>query len=501
MTTEQTIQGEAGLMDEHVDGVVIYCDGSFRRQRGGWGLHLYGYNTTALTRSIGIKQLPTKQGYIKSELTDTVTPVFYYDSWGHLGREATNNTAELKAMIQSFKLIHDRHWENVLIFTDSEYVRKGLTQWIKNWIKNDWVSSTGKDVANKELWLELIDAQNTLLELGIKPKVEWTKGHANHPGNDAADLAARSGSGTEGVFFAYVSHPDGYHKPKIDASDLILKKWLVFDVGAHEESDDGFSYYHFFTLNSNNSYGKKKEDSLRTKHSKTATLFGRRMSDATFVIFRNKEPEPHLETLKELHRHHFKRDITELGLICLEVGLKPAVYENIRKFGTNYLTVAHSNNTLTTPGDELVSLTITPPKMALDGAQLFNQLEERMRNVLEGVDKKGVHVHDVTETFFTKEEKGNKVKVKLHSDITQTITHLMIPSVFNGHDINIRALMGIDLPTRNALSRMAEVNPTVRLIVVAESPTCYQFAFIFTTDIGDVYYQSPYVRFLIPNPK
>lgn len=498
MTSEKKVQGNVELLDENVDGVVIYCDGSFRRKRGGWGIHLYGYTDTPLTRSIGIKQLPTKQGYIKTDLPSTTAPLFYYDSWGHLGRNATNNTAELKAMIESFKLIKDRHWENVLIFTDSEYVRKGLTSWVKNWQKNDWISSTGKEVANKELWIELLKAENDLLEIGIKPKVEWTKGHANHPGNDAADQAARSGSGTEPDFFAYVSKPEGYHKPKININDLIVKKWLVFDVSEPEAIDDGHHYYHFFNLNSNNAYGKKKEDSLRSRHQKTATLFGRRMSDATFTIFRCKEPETHLETLKELHRFHFKRDITELGLVCLETALKPAVYENIKKFGTNYLTVAHSNNSLTTPADELVSLTISPPKMALDGAQLFNTLERIMRNVLNGVEKKGVHVHDVTDSFFTKEEKGNKTKIKLKETITQTTSHLMIPSVFNGHDINIRGLLGIDLPTRNMLSRIADVNPTVKIVITAESPTCYQFAFLFTTDIGDVFYQSPYVRFLVP---
>ncbi len=492
----KSIEG-INLIDTVNDGVVIYCDGSFRRNKGGWGIHLYGYENKPLTRSIGIKMLPTKQGYIKTELSSTVTPLFYYDSWGHLGRDATNNTAELKAATESLKLIKRQRWDNALIFTDSEYVRKGLNQWVKGWQKNDWMTAKGTPVANKDLWLELLEVQNELLAMDIKPKLEWTKGHANHPGNDAADLAARAGSGTEPEFFSYVSEPEGYHKPKLDVSDLILKKWLVFDVSQPEVNEDGHHYYHMFNLNSSNAYGKKKEDSLRTRHSKTATLFGRRMSDATFTILRTKEPDEHLETLKELHRKSFARDIIELGILCLEVGLKPTVYENVRKFGSNYLTAANVNRSLTTPHDELLSITVSPPKMALDGAQLFNSLERTMINVINGVEKRGVTTFDVTDHFFTE----HKNKLKLKEGIQQTTSHLMIPASFQGVDIKIRTLLGIDIPTRNMLNRMTGISPKVTLIITAESPTCYQFAYLFETDIGDVFYQSPYIRFLLPKDK
>lgn len=500
--TAENITGELALLELAEQGVVVYCDGSFRRRLGGWGLHAYGYDDAPLKKGVGLKELPTKDGYLKVEMTSTVTPLWYLDAWGHCGQEATNNTAELLALIQTFRLIHQYHWQKVVIFTDSRYVCDGLNKWVSKWQKKDWQTAEGKPVANKALWIELLEQQNAVLALGITPKIEWTKGHANHPGNDAADLAARSGSGNPAEYVAYVSRPEGYHKPTLELTDLLLKKWLVFDANTPEVIDDGHHYYPMFTLNSNNAYGHKKEDELRLRHSKTAMLFGRRMSDATFAIMRLPEPEPHIETLKTLHRDEFANpETSELALLNLDVGLKPVVYHRIDRHGSYALTSAASNRSLTTPMDELVSITIAPPRMALDGAAQFNSMEGVMRKVISGQSHKGIHTRDVTSDFFSETETKGKLKISLKPDITNTTTHLNLTGTFKQQDVAIRALVGIDMPTRNVLNRFATHHPRVTLVVTAEGPECYQFAFLFETDLGEVFYMSPYTRFLLPSAK
>ena len=95
-------------------------------------------------------------------------------------RDTTNNRMELMAPIMALKKI--KSMSNVMIFTDSTYVKNGITEWIKKWEKNGWKSSSKKPVKNKDLWIKLND-------LCQKNKVQWKwiKGHSNNKYNNLAD--------------------------------------------------------------------------------------------------------------------------------------------------------------------------------------------------------------------------------------------------------------------------------------------------------------------------
>ena len=94
--------------------------------------------------------------------------------------QTTNNRMELIATINIIKLIN----QNVLInlFTDSSYVKNGITIWIHNWIKNNWKNSQKKDVANKDLWLKLYQ-----LNKSYNINWNWVKAHENNKYNNLAD--------------------------------------------------------------------------------------------------------------------------------------------------------------------------------------------------------------------------------------------------------------------------------------------------------------------------
>ncbi len=74
----------------------------------------------------------------------------------------------------------------VTVITDSQYVVKGMTEWIQSWVKRNWLTSQKKPVLNKNLWKEL-------LSLCKKHKIEWqwVKGHDGHPYNERCDQLAR----------------------------------------------------------------------------------------------------------------------------------------------------------------------------------------------------------------------------------------------------------------------------------------------------------------------
>jgi ribonuclease HI len=343
-----------------------------------------------MTKGIGIKQLPTVNGYQQLPLTDTVTPLAYLDAWGWIEDTPTNNVAELQAMIEAYKYLTENPVDNVLILSDSQYVKNGLQKWVKNWKRNDWIKPDGEPVANRGLWETFLEWEEKIKALGLKVKVDWVKGHSGNVGNDIVDNNAKTGSGGRQRYHLQHSDVQGYHNPKVQSNDLMLKKWLVFDMAAGTQQPDGYHYYHMFNLGGMNGYGHKKEDSLRQRHSKTATLFGRRISDATFAVMRTPTPVDDLDRIISLHQQAHQQDIVELGLACLDVVYKPTVQQRLETHGAGSLIKVDSNRSLITASDELVSITINPPYMANEGATLFGMIQKRFVDFLEGKKKKGV---------------------------------------------------------------------------------------------------------------
>ena len=133
--------------------VYIYTDGACRGNPGpgGWGaLLVYGKNKKKI------------KGFSKN---------------------TTNNIMELTAAVQSLKQL--KRSCNIIITTDSVYVKNGITIWIENWKKKSWKTSNKKDVKNKDLWVDL-DKECSKHNIQWK----WVKGHSGHPENEIADMLA-----------------------------------------------------------------------------------------------------------------------------------------------------------------------------------------------------------------------------------------------------------------------------------------------------------------------
>lgn len=100
--------------------------------------------------------------------------------------QTTNNRMELMAAIAGLEAL--KRTCQVDIYTDSQYVRKGITEWIHGWKKNGWKTSAKKDVKNRDLWQRLDDSIAR-----HQVNWHWVKGHAGHPGNERADALANLG--------------------------------------------------------------------------------------------------------------------------------------------------------------------------------------------------------------------------------------------------------------------------------------------------------------------
>lgn len=138
------------------DTVVVYTDGACKGNPGpgGWGAFL-------------------RWGGHEKEL---------------FGGEAltTNNRMELTAVIEALASL--KRGCRVAIYTDSEYVRNGITTWIKGWKARGWRTADRKPVKNVELWqrLEALEAKHQV-------RWHWVRGHAGDPGNERADRLANRG--------------------------------------------------------------------------------------------------------------------------------------------------------------------------------------------------------------------------------------------------------------------------------------------------------------------
>ena len=99
-------------------------------------------------------------------------------------KDTTNNQMELLATIKALKKIPKG--SNVQIFTDSKYVKSGITEWINNWKKNGWKTASKQPVKNKDLWTELDQMTNE-----FQIKWSWVKGHSTDILNNEVDLIAR----------------------------------------------------------------------------------------------------------------------------------------------------------------------------------------------------------------------------------------------------------------------------------------------------------------------
>jgi len=102
----------------------------------------------------------------------------------------TNNRMELTAVIRALEALKRR--SKVKLHTDSQYVQKGISEWIAGWKRRGWKTADKKPVKNVDLWLQLD-------QLATQHDIEWlwVRGHAGHEGNERADILANQGCASQ----------------------------------------------------------------------------------------------------------------------------------------------------------------------------------------------------------------------------------------------------------------------------------------------------------------
>ena len=99
----------------------------------------------------------------------------------------TNNVMEMMAIIKVLEKCLELGYKYVRVFTDSNYVKMGLTEWSKNWERNGWKTAKGYDVNNKDEWVQMVELMRKFEIVDIK----WVKAHNGNVNNERVDTLAR----------------------------------------------------------------------------------------------------------------------------------------------------------------------------------------------------------------------------------------------------------------------------------------------------------------------
>lgn len=143
---------------DKVETIEIWTDGACKPNpgRGGWGVYIEINGEAALS------------------------------ACGCGGNDVTNNQMELMAAIKALEIMPLKI--PFTLYTDSQYVRNGITKWCAGWIRNGWKNSKKKPVKNIDLWKQLV-----ALNQNLRCRWEWVKGHSGNKGNTIADQLATDG--------------------------------------------------------------------------------------------------------------------------------------------------------------------------------------------------------------------------------------------------------------------------------------------------------------------
>lgn len=479
-------------IEQFLRGAVVYSDGGARPNPGrmGWGAHGYTYVTKKPTKGHGLdKHILTSKGYVPSIHKDRlseqiVTPLQYFDFMGSSLEDGSNNVAELDAIYHALERLKQEDLHCVYLLTDSEYVRRGLTEWSASWVANNWVKWDGTPVSNSARWKRLIDTVDYYKQNNIQLDIHWIKGHQNDLGNTKADTMA-----TLAVMYSKhkkLSHqyrfetPETYWKRKVDRNPLLNYRRMYFNSvqkfntpGKYFQGEPGFS--------------DEKQ-------------FGKKSPDTSYSIVELYKPDHVIELIKK-RQFDVSNEFNTVMLMHMDEVFSESVYPYIVEHGEPaILEHGHKSNI------NLYSLNKVPlteernpaglTLRAIEASGYLEELLERFKQTQEGkvdqfVSCSGFKSDDITSVFYEmlpSKKKNASPTLQLKPEYVVGFSHLKVSiNVMCGNvssPISVPLILGTDLPSRNNMKRLESANPSVHLLTWKESEQSIRYACVVATTTG-----------------
>lgn len=469
---------------------VLYADGGFynNEKAGGWGLHGYVYSASDLpTKGSGNpKAIPTAGGYVEDkDGSPMVKVVNYVDRFGGVSKAKSNNHTELLAAKEALGYALDKGLSHTTVYSDSEYVVKGINSGLSKWTANGWRTRNGDELANREDWQEIASLLNKFKEKQTTVELAWIKGHNGHAGNEMADQWAGKGNsiGLNGsdITYSFEDKPDGYWKPKAKYNRIFCHAKWYFSSSAEEISRSPDGRHVYWT-------GEHGDDDDIAKP----------QADAATAVLYLKEQEPALEALR---KHFIEQDQRQLGHLfigALNNITNPTVYSDIMRFGAWVFRKNKHNLSISTNNKVPIVHHITPTGLAHYNLDNISSLTDKLDRFLQA--DKSIVVTDITDLLYEATEKKGVVERKLRKEINSTTKCLDLTVNYNTGKVSdlramtdvpvkttkVRLIMGTDIIRRNALNALADTVKRVAVITWRESDEVFRYATVIETndDVG-----------------
>lgn len=479
-------------------GIVLYTDGGTHSSNPGpigYGIHGYSYTTEKPTKSLGLSNiLPTQYGYrnkkeesieykditleeLNSDTAYLVDIKEIINVYGTDSGDKTNNVAEMKAMLFALEYIykHKDEYDKFVIYSDSNYVVKGLNEYIDTWEKNQYSKSNGEIISNKELWIALKEAKDKLSNLPYS--IYWIKGHDNDIGNTMADLLATIGAnksyqGNKG----YLSNPE-------EMISITTNDFFIDDSEIHPLLSAKRFYFNPLRDKSDGKYylgelGDKREDEE----------IGKEISDAGLSIVYLKNNDTVMEMIKSsqkewLDRHNYNKDCIVAGMLDI-ISMKSRYNDFLRYNDLIIKSPVRIRPDLFLLGDKDIPLTVVldPPYLSMRLLDQFTILEEKVEAIRNNIYND--IIIDITDRFYQDkmDKKNTVIGRELRPDMTNTVKSIDVSFTDKEKEITLTLTLGIDLPNRNTLKRLEKFNPIVSLLIWKVDNSLYNYACVIHTD-------------------
>lgn len=476
------VDKEPGLI-----GLMIHSDGSAKPNPGnaGWGIHGYIFEDVLPTKGTGNPDyVLTANDYLSKTdkaaqpNTPLVTPRFYVDGCGavprHYGddRGPSNNQGELMGAIEAMRIALDRpEIMRVRLWTDSKYVVNNA-QYVNNWRKNNWIKSDGGPVANVGLWQEFSEVFEALKARGVDIRLAWCEGHVGNFGNEMVDVLAFIGM-RRAWHHIYekdvkVSDAEGYWKYSNDRHPFISHRRMYYN-----------------TILEHNPAGEY----CLGEHDKEDDLAGKRMANGAYAYVQLDKPEHVLEAVRS-HSCRLADGTNTVMIARVDYIYRAEVHKMLTEQGDVVLNKPPKSpshlDAVCKDIKEIVTREHNPPLLIERCVKELGQLKQILDDYKAG--NADMVVTDLTPLIYESlteiSKKGEEKRItKLRpefvvgtSDMKATVQYRHPDNSLRSADINL--LLGLDLLDRNALRRLEELEPEVRLVTWLEEPSAFRFATI-----------------------
>lgn len=486
---------------------IIYTDGGCKYTNPGfigWSGHGYVYELTEDTKFLTVegtiadkvqKYNITTDGYVPihakhvASTTKPVKVISYLDFLGSSLHQATNNEAELQAFTHCLERLAGMDLNEISIYTDSQYVRSGIVDRCKEYERYDWRKSDGTVVPNAEWLIRAYDTYKRLIANGVVVHVHWVKGHSDAFGNHHADILA-----SIGVHYSMdnclrsefkVSDPKGYWKSEIDRHPFLNFKRVYFN-SVEQYNVPG----HYFL----------------TDNGGADVSIGKRIPETGLAVVKLRDADQAIEDVKK-RQYEIAMETNAIIMMKLDRVFSKEVYPYLSEHGKYSLLSSKPNHygqrvnlNLNFFDKQPITVETNPTGLSMRALESFNLLEELLDRFLKYrengfnlVDNNiQMNAHDITSTFYDREEKTVKgvvqTKHTLKSEYVVGFRDLSIDieELYNDSLVKLKVplLLGTDLLPRNNLKKLEALSPTVYLLTWRESENSIRYATIIDSDTG-----------------